>query len=163
MEIIFMRHGKAQEREEGLPDAERRLTPKGCNRVRAAARALACGFVALHNLYIWASPLVRARETAAIMAAVLQVEDVTVHPAIATGDLAELLAAIKELPDNAVVIVVGHEPYLGMWVTEMTQAVVPFKTATVAAVKVTSLEPPAGRLRWFAYSGVLADIAEANC
>lgn len=158
-----MRHGKAQDREPGLPDEERSLTTKGRTRVREVGRGLACGFVELRNVKIWASPLARAKETADIIASVLQVDTVVLHPAIATGDLEELATALQQEPENASIIIVGHEPFLGQWITAMTNAVVPFKTATVAAVKVTSLEPPAGRLRWFAYSGVLADIAEVNC
>jgi phosphohistidine phosphatase len=162
MEFIFMRHGKAQERETGLPDGERRLTVKGSNRVREVARALACGFVTAGNVQIWSSPLVRAKETADLLAVALKVEKVMTHPAIASENLDELLHDLQSQPDNAIIIIVGHQPYLGMWVTSMTNALLPFKTASVAAVKVTSLEPPTGELRWFADSGVMAHIAEAN-
>ncbi|MDR3542296.1 MAG: histidine phosphatase family protein [Desulfosporosinus sp.] len=158
-----MRHGKAQDRELGLPDGERRLTAKGSNRVREVARALACGFITGENVQIWSSPLVRAKETADLLAVVLKVKKVMTHPAIASENLDELLHDLPDQPNNAIIVIVGHEPYLGMWVTRMTNAVVPFKTASVAAVKVTTLEPPAGELRWFVDSGVLANIAEANC
>ena len=163
MEFIFMRHGKAQDRELGLPDGERRLTVKGSNRVREVARALACGFVTVRNVQIWSSPLVRAKETADLLAMVLKVKKVMFHPAIASENLTELLHDLQNQPNTATIIIVGHEPYMGMWVTRMTKAVVPFKIASVAAVKVTSLEPPEGKLRWFIDSGVLANIAEANC
>jgi len=163
MEFIFMRHGKAQDREVGLPDEERRLTVKGSDRVRDVARALARGFVTARNVQIWSSPLVRAKETAELLAVVLKVKNVIIHPALASGDLDKLLHDVKNQSNNDTIICVGHEPYLGMWVTRMTEAVVPFKTASVAAVKVTTLEPPAGELRWFVDSEVLANIAEANC
>jgi|GEM_PF-204250 len=162
VEFIFMRHGKAQDQALGLPDGERRLTLKGSNRVREVARALACGFVSVQNVQIWSSPLERAKETADLLAVVLKVKKVMIHPAIASENLNELLQDLQHQPNNATIIIVGHEPYLGMWVTRMTKAVVPFKIASVAAVKVTSLEPPEGRLRWFVNSRVLADIAETN-
>lgn len=162
MEFIFMRHGKAQCRELGLPDGERRLTAKGSSRVQEVARALTCGFFTVGNVQIWSSPLVRAKETADLLAVVLKVKKVMIHPAIASENLNELLHDLQYQPNKATIIIVGHEPYLGMWVTQMTKAVVPFKIASVAAVKVTSLEPPEGKLRWFFHSGVLADLAEAN-
>ncbi|MHC1759400.1 MAG: hypothetical protein AB9917_07810 [Negativicutes bacterium] len=45
----------------------------------------------------------------------------------------------------------------------ITSAEVALLTASVAAVRITSLGPPKGRLRWFASNGVLADVAEGNC
>ncbi|SPF35240.1 putative Phosphohistidine phosphatase SixA [Candidatus Desulfosporosinus infrequens] len=163
MEVIFMRHGKAQDRELGLPDGERRLTVKGSNRVREVARALACGFVAGRNVQIWSSPLLRAKETAELLAVILKVKKVMIYSAIASENLDELLPDLLNQENNATIIIIGHEPYVGMWVTRMTKAVVPFRVASAAAVKVTSLAPPEGELRWFVDSGVLADIAEANC
>lgn len=162
MELIFMRHGKAQDQELGLPDGERRLTVKGNSRVREVAQALTCGFITGENVQIWSSPLVRAKETADLLAVVLKVKEVIIHPAIATENLDKLLPDLQNQPNNATIIIVGHEPYIGMWVARMSHAVLPFKVASVAAVKVTSLEPPEGKLRWFVDSGVLADIAEAN-
>ena len=96
------------------------------------------------------------------ISAVMKVEKVRLHPAIATGDLDALLKDLLNLSDKAVIIIVGHEPHMGIWVTRITEAEVPFSLASLAAVKMTSLDPPAGRLRWFASSGLLADIAEEN-
>jgi phosphohistidine phosphatase len=162
MEFVFLRHGKAQARETGLADEDRRLTGKGRKRVRDVARSLKCGLIDLRDVRIWSSPVRRAKETAEIVAKVLKVEKVQYHPAIASGDLNEWMRDLQELPDKASLLIVGHEPYLGRWVNRITGAEVSLFTASVAAVKMTSLEPPKGRLRWFASSGLLADIAEEN-
>ncbi len=163
MEFVFVRHGKAQARETGLPDEDRRLTGKGRRRVRQVSRSLKCGLIDLRDVQIWSSPVRRAKETAEILAKVLKVEKVLFHPAIASGDLHELMRDLQESPDKATLLIVGHEPHLGAWVNRITGSEVALFTASVAAVRITSLEPPKGRLRWFASSGLLADVAEENC
>ena len=68
MKVLIVRHGIAVER--GTPpferDEERPLTPKGAERMKQAAAGIVRAVEAIETVF--ASPLVRARETADILA-----------------------------------------------------------------------------------------------
>lgn len=131
--LWLLRHGDAVPHE-SRPDADRELTPKGERQSRLAGQALARAGVELDACY--ASPKVRARDTARIACAELGV-DVEVAPALAGDfdrrDAEELLLAHD---DGAHVLVVGHEPDFSQIVHDLTGARVHFKKGGVAAVKV---------------------------
>lgn len=162
MNLILMRHGKAEERSALRHDAERCLTEKGKAKVREVAKGFACGFLQTDKIVIWSSPLIRALQTAEVLAVTLKTEKVALHEGIATGDLDGLARAWKDLPKNTTLIVVGHEPYLGLWTSRISGAVVPFKPATAAGFKLLNSTPTEANLRWFAHAGILADVAEEN-
>ncbi len=117
MELYVLRHGIAVERTVGIKDRERALTPKG----RKKTEGLAARLKALEVSFDWivASPFVRARETAEIMAAKMSYK----------GELAfighllpggNLKLVIKELQNNAgkkSVLLVGHEPDLSQLIS----------------------------------------------
>jgi phosphohistidine phosphatase len=123
--IWLLRHGEA---EQGSPDAERRLTPRGEQRASAAGRALAVLGVELDACLT--SPLVRAAETARIACEELGVE-LTLEPALADGefDARELSAGLGD------VLMVGHDPYFSQAVHDLTGARVQMKKGGLAAVE----------------------------
>lgn len=109
MELCLVRHGIAVERDEhDGSDASRPLTPVGRSRMREAAAGLRTLF--LPEL-ILTSPLLRARQTAEIVAemceAPLQVLEV-----LGTGEHRKVLAECARLGEARVALV-GHEPWLG--------------------------------------------------
>lgn len=113
MEIIFLRHAPAGERETwartGRPDAERPLTTDGRKRAREAAKGLA-SFIGTADL-VATSPWTRAKETADIAAKALGaplVESNFLLPHRSPGSLAGWLSGL----DGERVILVGHEPHL---------------------------------------------------
>ena len=115
MRALLVRHAIAADRALASgPDVGRPLTPDGVRRFRRGARALAALVPELEAIFT--SPLVRARQTADLLAAA--------HPGAPTlsevpelepgaGSLAilELLRARKSL---AAVGLVGHEPDLSL-------------------------------------------------
>jgi phosphohistidine phosphatase len=114
-------------------DFERRLTDRGQRQARAAGRALAeIGAVIEHA---FASPRVRALDTARLACAELGIEPI-VHQALAgefeAEDAAELLAATS--PDGALLLV-GHEPDLSGVVRTITGARVEMKKGGLAAIR----------------------------
>ncbi len=102
--LVFMRHGKAEPKKPGVADAERRLTDEGRRGVEAVAK-----LIPFKPSIIFHSPLVRARETAEIIARVTgaQVREAReLEPEVAS------LSSIRDLnpPDKAVLV--GHAPSL---------------------------------------------------
>jgi phosphohistidine phosphatase len=113
MNLYFLRHGLAVERAEFdyANDAARPLTPKGRKQLRTVAPALRA--MELNFDVILSSPLLRARQTAEIVAAELKLKQ---RPALADelkpgGSAKKLVLKISRLkspPEN--VLLVGHEP-----------------------------------------------------
>ena len=115
MNIFLLRHGLAVEPESvGIAkDSERPLTPKGERKLWKIAQAIA----ALELSFDWvlASPYVRARQTAEIVAEALGLGNEiqlteSLVPAGSMKKLIELMNHRKPAPAN--VLLVGHEPYL---------------------------------------------------
>lgn len=116
MNLYFLRHGDAGDR--GDPrypdDSQRPLVPAG----RRKLRRIAAGMRALDLEFdvLLASPYVRARQTAEIVATVLGAKrklQTTAHLA-PEGDPRRLIRTLNERHARAGgVLLVGHEPYLG--------------------------------------------------
>ncbi|MBX3224521.1 MAG: histidine phosphatase family protein [Labilithrix sp.] len=131
MKLYVMRHGPAEDNSPTGRDGDRALTPEGRERTRAVARALlAEGEV---PLTIVASPLVRALQTAEIVAAVTDLERrvreakdaggasgaVEIRREMAPGG--DALGLVLELARSGRkrAMVVGHEPDLSMLVSRL--------------------------------------------
>jgi phosphohistidine phosphatase len=107
LELYIIRHGIAAERGEEYPDDSKRpLTNEGIARLRKEAKALDKLDVAFD--LILTSPLVRARQTAAILAEETGAE-LRVEPLLAPGATVEELRRAVAGIDGAVATV-GHQP-----------------------------------------------------
>ena len=146
MNLYLLRHGLAVERgTHGFEnDARRPLTPKGRRQLRKVAAAL--GILKLRFDMILSSPLVRARQTAEIVAARMRLKkSLLVAEALSPGGSAENLVAkilaLKPLPKT--LLLVGHEPDLGklisLFVAGKTSAGFSLKKAGLAKLEVNSL------------------------
>lgn len=114
-EFVLLRHGIAEDASErGVPDADRQLTAKGRERTRQAAEGLlAC----LHEpVIVLHSPLVRARETAEIVAGIAGAPTVELAALAPGGAQPDLLAGLIAEADERTPIGVGHEPDLSSFV-----------------------------------------------
>ena len=99
--LYLVRHAHS---DPGDPDSLRPLSPRG----REQARELAELLVAVSPEAVIASPLLRARETAAAIAKAAGV-DLLVDDRLAPGATAEdVLSAVEGV--GATVVVVGHQP-----------------------------------------------------
>ena len=146
MTIYLIRHAHAVE---GEDDARRPLSDKGRRQIRTMARFLRRSG-RLETREFWHSPLVRARDTASLLAAAMKadVRLVEVSGIEPYADPAVLAARLKRLRRS--VAVVGHEPHLSTLATLLLlgraeQPVLVLKKGAVAA-----LERKDGRwrLRW---------------
>lgn len=120
MNLYLLRHGIAEDREEGKykNDALRPLTPKGKRKVLQIAKGLKT-FDVLFDL-ILSSPYARAKQTAEIVADVYKARDRLVFTgALAvTGNPAELVEEIRrDYKDKENILLVGHEPYLSQFIS----------------------------------------------
>lgn len=104
MDLILWRHAEA---EDGPPDLERRLTPRGQKHAARVAEWLLQRLPA--RFVLLASPARRAQETAQALGVAFR----TV-PALAPGAAVGAILSAAEWPERkSAVVVVGHQPDLG--------------------------------------------------
>jgi phosphohistidine phosphatase len=154
VKLYLFRHGHA-ERGENKSDFKRELTEKGIERTTASAKAL----VALNAkpMHLFSSPLVRARQTADILAAAFGMKvDVReeVGPGFGKAAIEKLIAAFDNSQD---VMFVGHEPDFSTTVSELTGGGrVVMKKGGMARIDVLSRSPLRGELVWLLTPKVMA-------
>ena len=123
MRVFLVRHAEAVP---GEPDELRRLTAAG----RDAARMLGDRLAAEHPTAVVSSPLLRARETADLIARACEL-DATADDNLAPGATTDALrAATTDKGDT--VIAVGHQPDCSEIVFDLTERDVSFPPAGVA-------------------------------
>jgi len=167
LELYLVRHAVAALRGPDYPDdAERPLTPEGVDRWRRSAAGLREIGVAVD--VVLTSPLVRAQETAEILAATLKPKPrLTVAEALAPGrkpaDALALIAKYAAAPRGASrLALVGHEPDLGELAARLLGAkgVIEFKKGAVCRLDVDRAMPAGpATLRWFLPPRVLRGLA----
>ncbi len=115
--LYFLRHGLADWPDWKKPDDERPLTDDGVKRMKASARAIERLDLGLE--LILTSPLVRARQTAEIVAGRLGLEAVA-HPALGVGfSTSKLAALVREHGQRRAILIVGHEPDLSEVISDV--------------------------------------------
>ena len=112
MQVFLVRHAEAVDETLALRDPHRHLTPHG--RLQARALGSRLRWYDCEPSHVWASPLVRAVQTAELLVAAFETEiPVEVIPDLApAGATRDLVAMIRALPAEATLVLVGHEPSL---------------------------------------------------
>ena len=158
MRCYFLRHGLAVEADDWSgSDFDRPLTGEGRARMRRAAKAMAA--LRLEIDVIVTSPLLRAKQTAAIVAKELQLHDRLVEDERLGGEfgsdrLADILAEHRRA--NAVMLV-GHEPGMSRTIGHLVGgAGIEFKKGSLACVNVPNPSILQGELVWLIPAKVLA-------
>lgn len=151
-ELYFVRHGLAEERGDAWPDDTKRpLSAEGMSRMRKAARGLARFGVSIE--VVLTSPLVRARQTAEILAGGIEPRPslVNVDSLAPEGSYAAVMADLEKHARKTRIALVGHEPMIGELAARLigSRHPIEFKKGSVCRVDVEDL-PPAGPgdLRW---------------
>ena len=104
MDLILWRHADA---EDGVPDLERRLTPKGRRQAERMAAWLERELP--RDCRVLVSPATRAQQTALA----LQRPSTTVDALAPGASVDDILDAVAWPDASASVLVVGHQPTLG--------------------------------------------------
>lgn len=157
MKLYLLRHAMAVDHgTPGVTEEQRPLTPEGAAKMRSAAngmKRLGVEFDALLS-----SPLLRARQTADIVASVYGVPNLLKElPALKPGESPQKLwVALKPYARCRQVMLVGHEPSLSELVsillTGRPRAVnMDFKKGGLCLVEIDAVPPKShGILHWLA-------------
>ena len=156
MQLLVIRHGFAGDKEEfartGKDDSLRPLTAEGKREMALVAKGLKAAAREIDVLA--SSPLVRAHQTAAIVAEAYRIEHVEEVDALAPDAPPEnLVRWLRTRGNDEVVAVVGHEPHLGVLVTWLLSGELETRVVLKkgGACRVDCASPPArggGVLRW---------------
>ncbi len=161
-QLFLIRHGVAEERGDAWPDdAKRPLSEDGIERFQRSARALA-------RLDVWidvvlTSPLVRARQTADIVASAFDPRPsiITIESLAPGGSYAALVADLEKHGRKTRIALVGHEPGIGELGARLigSRHSFEFKKGAVCRIDVDEIPPVGpGDLRWFLTPKVMASI-----
>jgi len=149
MLLTLIRHGEALAPNAPLGDEGRPLSVHGRREASATGEALASRGV--RPTQIWSSPLVRAVQTAELVAAALPYDGIIT----ARDDLyshsapLDLIATIRAAGENASIIAVGHEPFMSTAANELLDLyVASFSTAAAFHLEVARSGPATLRWRW---------------
>ncbi len=148
MDIILMRHGKAESAQVFQSDDARELTTKGRKETETAIPFLKEKLDASRPLLINTSPAARAKQTARIVAEGLGVGNVSECGFVRSGDDDALMQNILQTADDAQLIVVGHEPHLSFWSGRLFGTPLVFQKGMAAAFRVTQRSPFLAELLW---------------
>lgn len=150
MFLCLMRHGKAEPFQKNGDDSQRHLTDVGKQRVTTMS-SLAKRWWPAGKTAIWSSPFIRARETTIIMSRAVRPERIDTHEAIADGDFTAFYKQVLSHETADVVLVVGHEPYLGRWAKVLTGTAMDFKTGSMAFFDYDRTVEPVGQAKLLLY------------
>jgi phosphohistidine phosphatase len=144
MNIILFRHGDAEDHTPGVSGDERKLTPKGEAITRQNANLIK-QFIGTPD-YIVSSPLLRARQTAEIIAAEMNyTSEIIIDEKLNSGSESDDVIDIANYLDAANIMFVGHQPDLSKHVSYMissTGAAVEFRKSAAAKVSFNKKAAP---------------------
>jgi phosphohistidine phosphatase SixA/CHAD domain-containing protein len=140
-ELILIRHGKAEPRGEAADDAQRKLTKNGTEDLKKILPELKSHMDPELKPALCSSPLLRALQTAEMIADHFGISEIEQSDWIEKGGYAELGEKLNQLEPPSALIVVGHEPYLSSWSREFSGFTIPFRKGTAAGFRILSTEP----------------------
>lgn len=168
MQLLIIRHAIAEEREDfakkGEGDDDRPLTAFGKRRMQRNAQGLRR--IASHIEVLAASPLVRAQQTARIVAEEYRIRDIQTVDALRPDRRSrELITWLSKQDADATIAVVGHEPHLGTLITWCVSGVerpgLTLKKGGVALVEFEGKPGPGkGALGWLLTPAQLRALGE---
>lgn len=162
LSLYLVRHAVAAERGEEWPDdAKRPLTADGVAKFRRAVQGLAEMGVEVNR--ILSSPLVRARQTADLLARAFDKNPLVGETsALAPGGSYDaVVRAVSGCREPAIALV-GHEPAIGRLAARLIDASAPleFRKGGICRIDFDVWPPPPpGRLRWFITPKILERLA----
>lgn len=157
MILYFLRHGLAGNREDWEGDDRARpLTKKGEKRTALSAETMDAIIPDLDEIIT--SPLVRARQTAEIVADEMGMKDAMIEDErLAPGfNLEKLTEIVKAYPDAEALMLVGHEPDFSETISSLIGGGnIVCKKGGLARVDLINLDPLQGQLVWLLQPKVL--------
>jgi phosphohistidine phosphatase len=158
MKLYFLRHGLALDRQDWREDDSKRpLTEDGMERLKRTAAAIAA--LGLEPDAILTSPLVRAHQSAAIVAAALPGKNkVLTDERLSPGfDRNQLASILRDHPGAESLMLVGHEPGMSTTVSGVIGGGrIELKKGGLACVKLIEPRALRGELLWLIPPRLLA-------
>jgi phosphohistidine phosphatase len=114
MHLLLIRHAHAVPAHKGLVDADRPLSDRGIKRFKPVVSQLAR--LIDKPRAICSSPLLRARQTAELVAGAWRRVDIDILPALVQGDWPAIWSNLRQFSDDDTIILVGHED----WISTLT-------------------------------------------
>ena len=160
LQLYIVRHAAAEDPSPGVPDAHRALTEKGRERFRKTARKLGTKVRAIE--LILTSPLVRAVQTAEILAGEVGHESLRVLPELGGAHPAEaVLQAVSRIRgEHRSIALVGHEPQVSDLVIRSLRlepdaaSAIHFRKGAVVLLETSgSSSSPHAQARWWMRAG----------
>ncbi len=145
MRLYFFRHAIAEDADEETSDEQRALTEEGIAKTQRAAQVLKA--LGVQPDHMFSSPLVRAAQTAEILAGVLGVE-VETRQELAPGFSITGLETLTRDFNKEEIMLVGHEPDFSTTITSLTGGRVTVKRGGLARIEIVSRRPLLGQLVW---------------
>lgn len=153
VDIYVLRHGRAEKRAPSVRgDEGRTLTGQGRTEILGVAEYLASRDIVFGC--IATSPYVRSFETAQIVAKALGKRGLLVQwDELAPGSsIEELESRISSRSEDESLLIVGHEPLMGMFtgymITGGGNASIAFGKGGLAKIRNARLDPVSGELQW---------------
>ena len=163
MDLYILRHGKAGQSFNRPGDGERKLTSDGRSEIRKSARWIRKKKIRFE--VIATSPLIRAKETADIVARALNQKDkVEIWEELSPGgDLDSIFYHAAQFDKEGAVLLVGHEPSLsgliGRIITGGENASIILAKGGMAKIRTFTFDRrPAGDLQWLLTPRQMADM-----
>jgi phosphohistidine phosphatase len=168
LDLIILRHGDAGKRlPDPIKDYQRQLNESGKKEVLQVAKSLKK--LSLKVEYVFSSPLIRAFETAKIVAEEYKlIKQLELWDELKpSGNKAILYDKLKKLSIDSTIIVVGHEPYLSNMISDIisnnnyneNRMNIILKKAGLSKIKITSTVPRLkGELSWLLTPKILKQI-----
>ena len=162
MQLVVIRHGTAEDAAPNGDDAQRSLTEGGKREVKDAVKGLKTLVEDIDT--IGASPLLRAQQTAKIVARAFDDTPIhTVQALIPGSDPARIVDWLDHTQSAKVIALVGHEPLLGLLVTRFmtgaTNSRVAMSKGGVALLEFSSgFAAGKGTLVWLLTGSVLREL-----
>jgi phosphohistidine phosphatase len=163
-ELYLVRHAIAAERGDEWPDDTKRpLTERGVSRFKACVTGLRWLDMAVDEIFT--SPLVRAKQTADLLAAGLEGKPaVKIADALAPGHTATaVMSQVAKLAKRRRIALVGHEPELGELAAHLLGAArpLPFRKGGAGRIDMEGLASKRpGTLVWFVTPKVLRKLGD---
>ena len=154
--LFIIRHAWAEDAGPGIDDHTRRLTKKGRRRFEAFVRHLRDAVMDVD--LVATSPLIRARETADILADVFRTPAPVVLDALAPAADWQALAEWTVEQDAERVAWVGHMPCVGRLVALSIgagAAAIRMQKGAIASVRLDDGPGHPGELEWLATAGMV--------
>jgi len=147
IELLMVRHGKAEERSADKADDKRQLTDEGKAEFEAFIQSVKKDLRTEENVLVWTSPLIRAKQTAAILTDEMGWPEAEEKDFLESGDYTAFRNDVKALDEDLRLVCVGHKPIQGDWVGLLTSRPYSFKKGGLTLIRLNA-DRTQGNLLW---------------